>query len=368
MKEAIAKCLSAALLCLLLTACADKTELNERAFVNSLALDWQEGGFHAEAAVYDLTSLDGKSAGGENGAEKSIRQGDGGTVSEAVKKADEGSAQILFFGHSKAAVIGERLAKNKKPLMEALDALERDWELSRKSYVFISEGEAYKALGAKTGGEGSAGEFIDKYFSKSREETFSMNLEELFISLRNSENALVPRITVENDGLKIGGSAIVKDFELCGFLDEASTRGLMWQKGKTKGAVVAAEYSGIQTPVTVLSCSAKTVFYDNGEGLAMRITAKVSGNLGEHVFGYDYDDASIAEIEELTECVIEKEITGAFDELKALDADAADIKSMLKKKNYALWQKYAGDWAETFRTISVEAQANVKIKGAGRIK
>ena len=106
---------------LFLTGCYDYQELNNRAIIAGVAIDYEEDAFHI-----DLEILNNKKS--SNQEEESSKtyyvKGSGPTLDKAFQDCHSRLSKEPYYSHLKILILGEEVAKEK--LSEVLDYMIRD--------------------------------------------------------------------------------------------------------------------------------------------------------------------------------------------------------------------------------------------------
>ena len=295
------------------------------------------------------------------------------TVSEAIRLIDTFSSERLYFGHTKAIIFSEEVLKDENLFREALDAIERNRELSRNLLVLATFDDMNAILNAKIPGEPLIGAFIADFYRKSEGAaiTFKQDLEGLTRRLRSESNAMIPILSLEGGKedaqIKLGGTAIIKDFRLSGKLNDSQTRAFMWFYGKAKGALITSEHEGIDVPMRISSSKSKTSFYeDNG-----RIRCLLDISLQAEVEEFDFlgvglnEDNALRELSLISQNIISDEITQLFTLFRdELNVDGFGLCERLRKQDDILYARY-GD--EAYSLMTLVPRVHLEITGAGVI-
>ncbi|MFC5446913.1 Ger(x)C family spore germination protein [Paenibacillus aestuarii] len=162
------------LICLSLSGCWDRQEIEERAVILGIGIDQAEpdaekkelplshkpGQLHipskkmirltVQVAVPGRIPLGPGMGGGESssGGNRTVWvvSGVGHTIDDAINGLQQRIAPPLFFGHLRVIVVSERVAKN--GLVNLNDFFRRNPEIRRMSWMFISRGEAMDIMKA----------------------------------------------------------------------------------------------------------------------------------------------------------------------------------------------------------------------------
>ncbi len=377
------------LLPLLLCSCWDKIELENRGFVISLGIDKYKKG--EDAATFEdnaqknrftvlmaLPNVGALLGTGGKEESKSVKKAANETVSAAMRLIDSYSSQKLYFGQTKVVVLGEELLMDQNLLREAVDALERNRELSRKIIILSSKNSVEDVLKSSAPGEPLMGLFVSDFYKNnlsSAEMAFRQDLESMTRQLRFSGDVLIPQISLEGDGekkdIKLGGTAVIKNYELVGWLDDKQTRGYLWAKENGKGAQVVAEYDNTFIPLRVNKNKAKISLYEENGTIVCHMDIKVKGVIEEYIFA----NSKISEPQELKalskvyEDLVRSEVESIFNCFQnEFAVDGFSLQEELRKKNYALYLKNADDFESAFQKMKLTTSVDVEITSTGVIK
>jgi len=142
---------------LALTGCWDKREINELAFVQGVIIDKDANNIklilHILKPSVLAQSKGGGRMGGGGGGESSkpylIMSEEGPTLSKALSKFNNSLSRELFIQQNDIFFISEKLARS--GLNEILDALTRQNEFRRTSYLMVLKGKPEDIMQAPAG-------------------------------------------------------------------------------------------------------------------------------------------------------------------------------------------------------------------------
>lgn len=272
---------------LCLTGCWDKVELENRGFVVSLGIDKCEeknepDGDSRYTISLALPNVEAMASPGGNEESKSVKKADHMTVAAAMGLLDSYSSEKLYYGQTRVAVLGKDVLEDDVLFREAVDALERNPEISRKLIMLGTDSAALDILEAKAPGEPFMGLFVSNYYqNRSRPSaTFRLDLEDMTEQLRRGAG-VIPKIQIENEEIRLEGAAVMKDYKLAGWLNREQTRGYLWAKGNGVGAQLPACFEGTYLTLRVDRNKAKARFYEDGEQSLCVLTIQVEGVIDE---------------------------------------------------------------------------------------
>ncbi|MBM7615951.1 Ger(x)C family spore germination protein [Alkaliphilus hydrothermalis] len=378
-------------LSMFLTACWDKTEINDRAFVLALGIDHippseqpKEDREHKalekvlgeHAPHYRMTYAFPKQmlAGGEPTVENIIMSSVGENIYINERQMKARVDNQLFLGHLKSVVLGEEVVKTPQMFREVLDALEKDPLISRKVNLAIAVGEAKEVLNVEPKQESISGQFItDLFMGEDRTNRAPVaDLDQLFISLHDNSNAAIPRLTGAEEELKLGGAAIIKNYEFVGWIGELESMGLMILKNETDIFVVTINADGINIPYQVTEIKTVYTIQQKDKEIKMLIEIEAEGDIVQYFFDPEEDVLDPALLEKL-EQEVEKKLQGivmhTVEKLqKDLETDVLGFDTYIKRHNPDLWAQVGKDWVEIFPTVEVEVVVDAKIRRVGLTK
>lgn len=134
------RCLPLFLLCVLLSGCWDRAEIEERTQVVAISLDGHESGYLVSIQVPIPLQIAGSGEG--SGGENPVTQlsSTGSTPVEAMNNLQKRLNQRLLIGQTKVIAISDELAR--RNLSTLLDGWRRDPNVRRLMWPIIIEGQA----------------------------------------------------------------------------------------------------------------------------------------------------------------------------------------------------------------------------------
>ena len=361
---------------LLCTGCWDKAELENRGFIVSLGID--KASDDAEDTAYDLTmtlpniaAIAGKD--GAEGETRTLLHAQADTLAAAMRMADAQTGQTLYYGHTKIAVFGANVLSDEILFKQAADALGRNNELSQKLIILATEDSAAKVLDAKSPNEPLIGTFVSNFYKNSADDlhvTVRADLEQLLLQLNTTGDIIIPRISIEDDEIRLSGAAVVKDAALAGWLNEAETRGLLWLRGEGVGTILTAHLPSptaekpLHVPFRTLRNRRTLSFHESADGLVCRLTLRATGSIEELTVSPDMliSDDILHILSQKFEAEITREAAQTFALFQTeYGVDAADFLRTLYKQNPGLYRKYVQDPEDAFRQMTLEADVHVTI-------
>lgn len=355
------------------TGCWNAREINELAFVLSIALDKADSGFKVTAQVAKPEQYSKTPSGSASSTEKEkpfwIISGTGRTIFEAVRNMASISPRRIFWSHIKIIIIGEELAKS--DIREILDFFSRNPELRFRTLVAVAPGKAADILEVVPTMEKDPSFNIEKIIEKVNltGKGYRVMLKDFLEDyLEPNLNPVASKIILTSEEsksvVKVEGASVFDDTRLVGWLDETETRGLLWIENKISGSVrvVDCPYDGL--PVTLEISQGKTKVkstIDNGTPF-FTITANATGKLTEKACTtYFTDPVELHELEKALASSISDDIKATVAAAQRYDSDFLDFSGVLHREHMNEWDKISANWPQIFSKVKYSIQVEVKI-------
>lgn len=380
------KMIASLLVCILLVGCWDKADMEDRSYVITLGVDKYEpkeegkiedepeNKFSLSLGIAELSEMSENKKGGQNDEKKAVEIS-GRTISSAIKAADMYSSRQIYLGQLKTVIFGEEILKDKEAFKEALEALEKNQEVSTKAIILATEGKAVDCVNAILKENDSSGLFIWDFYKNIAENvatTGHLDLENVLIDLRSTGNTVIPRIKVENEKTKLGGGALISNDSLCGIFKDLEERGYLWIKGRAKGAVVDVQKEDKTIPMWVLKNGCKFDFEEKEGKIKATLFIDIEGSIEGSTTGKDslLKEENIDNLEALFAQAIQDEVRNTIQLAQSeYHADVIQLSKELRKRNYSLYKKQKGKTNnEIFESMIIEPIVNVSIRSVGVIE
>jgi len=281
-----------------------------------------------------------------------------------------GTSQEPYYGQAKAIILGEGLLDDSALLAQAIDAMERNREISRKVVMLAYRGDSADILRADTEGE-QLGMHISNFYSKSGVAlgvAFKKDLESVLKDLRSFGGTVIPLIAVEDGLISLSGAALVSDFRLTGWLDDSEVRGLMLARGSGKGAHLTADFDGTRVPLRLSYQRARLKFDRDERGLVCVLDIRAKGSVEEYNANSRKDISSpenVAKLNELFAHAIEREVSAAHTRLAQSGVDGFGLLERLRKFNYDLYEEFVTEGKICISDITIIPIVDVRVTDVG---
>lgn len=381
------------------TGCLPTVQLNQRALVQAVGIDWEDNKIKLTMQVFSPNTGGGSNIGASVENAKII-QASGANLTEAMQNATLTQGKKLFIGHNRIIIIGANLAK--KGLKQELTYLTTNAEARKNVSVVIAENKASDILKAKINQGILPAEALQKIVDNTMTSGFVENIK-LFQFLRALENkhesAILPVISLKKESAKnetsesknanldektseskqaeieeissisVETMALIKNGKLLRILPKNQSRGVLFIRNAVdtttiltsndKFNLAAVNLSEVKTSISTKSTP---------DEIRIKVIINSSATLGETQINPNtsiiLDD--IKDVERASEMLIEAECKAAFEQVIQNDkADVLYFGSLVWKENIELWETLRNDWSENISKIKFEVKAHVDIDRFG---
>jgi len=247
--------------CLLLCSCIRTVNLQDRAIVQAVGVDIENGQYAITLQVFSPDGSGGQTIVDPTKQNSRVITCYGKTVAEALEETSISQGKVFFMGHNRLIVLGESCKK--RNLKEILDFFVTSGESRADVKVMASEGEAYDILAADINQGILPAQSIEKTVENAYDNSKIANT--FLIDILKNDDVLIPVIrTFEEKGerelktVALEGSELYTLGEYKVTFNLSETRGALFLKGWGKTAVFSAENG-----VSVRVYKAKTTFKNN---------------------------------------------------------------------------------------------------------
>lgn len=385
--------------CTFFTGCIPTVQLNERALVQAIGIDWEDNKIKLTMQVFSPNTGGGSNIGASVENAKII-QASGANITEAMQNATLSQGKKLFIGHNRIIIIGSDLAK--KGLKQELVYLTTNAEARKNVSIVIAETKASDILKAKINQGILPAEALQKIVDNTMTSGFVENVK-LFQFLRalanKHEAAILPVISLKKEDGNLGSSgsekadssekgsedksteieeissisvetmAVIKDGMLLRVLPQDQSRGVLFIRNAVNSTTLLTSNDKFDLAAINLT-KVKTSFSitNNADEIEIKAIINSSATLGETQIKQDVtvvlDD--IKDVERASEELIEAECNTAFDQvIKKDNADVLYFGSMVWKEDVKVWETLRENWSNNVSKIKFKIEAHVDIDRFG---
>ncbi|MGI6036037.1 MAG: Ger(x)C family spore germination protein [Limnochordia bacterium] len=276
-----------------------------------------------------------------------------------------------YFGQARVLVIGEEAAR--QSLKDPLDFFHRHREVSRRMKLVIAKGDAEQVIKVSPEIENLLGIYLDNLIELV---TLSgriqrKNLGEAARDLFSNGNALLPRARPEKTEVTVGGSAVIKNWQLVGWLGELETMGSLFASDRIRGGLLVVgnpEANTGEIAFIIRSSNTRIKVVPAGDRICFQFHIFTEGDVVEQLGGKLLGEPPlIKSIEELVQQEIVDVTLGAMGKLqREFRVDPLGLGDRVWKQQPRIWEQVKANWDEYhFPRAKVQVQSQVRIRRIG---
>lgn len=376
------------ILCLFLTGCWDRRELNELAITLAFGIDKVEDEYQVTAQIVVPSEISMKTSTGRSPV--TLFQANGETVYEAIRKMTKNSPRKIYPGHLRMIVIGEELAE--EGIGESLELLSRDLEVRSDFYVVIAKDKtAAEILNITTTLEAIPANKMFNTLKTSEEAWAATNgiiLDELIADLTSEGKEAVLTGILVTGNQEIGTSkqnvesitpsarivydhlAVFKKDKLVGWLTERESIGYNDITNSVKNTVTAISCPKEgKVSIEIIQLHSDVKGKINKGKPEVDVNIKVKGNVGEVECQINLSEQkTIVELEKITEKKMEDTINQTIETAqKQYESDIFGFGEAIHRSNPKEWNKIKEQWDEEFTELTANVKVDVKLRHTGTV-
>ncbi|MGG1449089.1 Ger(x)C family spore germination protein [Bacillus subtilis] len=376
MKKTIYKCVVPLLICILLTGCWDRTEINDIAFVVSSAIDKKKDQYRVAMQIPLVGQLGGQTGGGGGTAGSKtwyVDSASGTTIREANNKLQTSLSRTINTSHRRTVIIGEDMARD--GVAPVFDILTRNPQNRLTALILVSRGEARDILNTDVQLEQFPAEMIRELaiIATSRPVFLSRFMSDL-VEIGSDPYAPVISASKTKPGgkgksnLKIDGLAIFKKDRLMDiFKDEHMTAALMLlNQARQPEFIVDLPNQMGQASIQLQKSNASFHAAEKNGKLSMTIEIRAKGIIMENQSTYETrENDQYYIIQKALNRTIKKDVTSTVHRLQKLKADPAGFQDRTIRSTATTKNLLKKEWEEVYKDMEVHVVPIVTIEQGG---
>lgn len=346
------------------------------------------------------------------------------SVASSIDDLEMRSKDTVTFSHVKAIFLGESLMKDPKLFKQTIDAISRDMLIARNVPLLAVNGEATLTSQVENTEQPILGLYVLDYFNN-KERPVSFVKKQLmgnFIrEIDETRIATIPIFHVEEieeeiaqkeaspakeqnnqeeveksenkmmgmgvgqkedvgatdekgkdrkmDQINISGAALIKDYELVGYVSKEDVRSQLFVEGKIKNSPVMATYRGGPVTYTIKEEDTSISFEDTPEGPVCLIEIQTKGNISEYLDESGEEMINATNTDEIKQQIanqVVEQVKVGIKKAKEMNIDFVGLGLAMYRREPKMWNRYAAGWeAGIFVDMPIEIGVNVDIQSAG---
>lgn len=368
------------ILCLLLSGCTERREMNELNFSLGAMFDYDGEKnlyeMHSQVAVNEAFSkIQGRTQIRETFY---IFRGEADTTFGAVRDAAKNTANRLLWSHCDVYVMGENFAQ--RGILPFLDIAKRHHEIRTTAYIFVSDVPQEQLLSINDGQEKVPLMSLKKLVILGHQrhgQTISKQIIEVWQDLTKENSAyLIPLVNIkkpehqareEKTKFEMAGAAVFRGDKMVGKLTPQETRGYLFATDQIENSVFSLEVQGRKVAVELVGCKTRLTPYIQDGAIAFRLEILPQFNFGEsdrpeNLENQAFDKAT----ERAFNLVVEQEVKRSIEKAQQLKADYLNLAREVQLADHKIWQQIQKQWAEEiFPDLPIEVKVQSQLLRTG---
>ncbi|GMK42122.1 spore germination protein KC [Paenibacillus sp. CCS19] len=391
LKRTVCCILLLSLLCMVVTGCGNRTELNEISIVSASGIDWKDGKWIVTYQLVLPQAIASHGSGTSSGAAPiNVFSTSGDTIRGAISKASYEMSRRLYFSQNQIVVISDQAAEH--GLTSLFDAYLRNPDSRETVSVFLtkrrSAREVLEHLIPLEEIPGAAIERMSRNEEKNGSTLPNMSMYRVLLDLLGPTKATgITSIdisgsdplnsmqkmgkTYSSSKIKLGQLGILHEDKLAGWIGHTDSYGVMWMRNQIRNSTLwfpcSGEQKAEQAVMRVNRTKTKLSAKKDGDSWKLHVQIHAKGTLME--YPCDSDLTKPANVEELEKRAADKLTELVQDSFKAVQEVKVDILGFgeaVRLKDPKGWNKMASRWNEqVFPQTTVEPDVHVTIERTG---
>lgn len=358
-----------------LSGCVPHTELNEKAIVLAIGIDYEDGIFKTCFQYYNPSGAGGQTLVDNSQPNVLTAKGEGENVYGALEDASFRCGRELMLGVTQLIIIGEDAARHS--VDQVMNFTKSYFQSHPDMLVAVSEGKACEYMQVKFT-EGTVSTQKLKFMLQNAEKNGIVALPsalELFMSLQTElRSSCLPLFRlIEGEGdeksdtsedgknIEICGGALIKDGKMIDKTDIQVMSGLEMLCCKTETGTVTVDYEGEKVSIGLVDIKTKLIPHFENGGLVFDVKVFSKGRylIEPH---NSYIDNNNEKMNRLCGEELIKRMTRAIEEtMSKYGADPCILEKTIRHYDYKLWNVIKDNFEEVLKNCHFRFEADIDI-------
>ena len=358
--------ITAAVVC---SGCIPHTELNEKAIVLAVAVDYEDEKYKVTFQYYSPTGIGGQTPVDNSQPNVLTSSGEGENVYEAMEEASFKCGRKLMSGVIQIIIIGEEAAVNS--VDKVTDFAESSFQSRPDMLIAISSGKAEELMKVKFN-EGTVSTQKLRFLLNNAQAnglTVLPSALDYYITLETKQQSIcLPVLKLIDDGksdasedgktIEIDGGALIKNGRSLGMVSAEVTEGIQLLWGKTTDISVTVQREEEKVSIRLSKVKVKIEPIMEGDTLVFKVGASCRG---EYLVAPPHHNNNDEMEQKCGEQLIKLMKTAAEETVLKCGADPINLEKTVRHHDYSLWKQIEDNWEETLINSRFEFDVKVEI-------
>ncbi len=272
-------------------------------------------------------------------------------------------------------VIGEEAARDPETIKKLFDEIQRSPQMNRRVKICIAKGKAQDIINTEIPSNPVVGRFLSEMLIKLKRESYQdiYTFDEAILHLGQTGNAMVPVVEINEKSLKVERAAVVKEYELRGFLEpmEVETIMLLLNPERANIRNINIEVDGTTVALGAVDVSMTKDINLNGDKLSVDYYITLYCYIDSFIIGNNNleDKGFMNKIKEEAVKNITDVASNTIDKLQhTYRSDLLRIKDNLYKFHKSDFDKIEDKYDEVFEAADINVHLDMEIRSTGLVK
>lgn len=352
---------------LVVTGCWDSAEINKREFIFAVGIDKNPDNLKFTSEIPKINE------GSEE--ERLVYTKDSTNFADFYATSYLHSEKAISDRLMQVIVLGEDVARDSETVKKLFDEIQRSPQMNRRVKICISKGKAEEIINMEIPSNPIVGRFLSDMLIKLKRESFQdiYTFDEAILHLGQTGNAMVPVVEINDKSLKVERAAVVKEYELVGFLEPMEVETIMLLLNPNRANIrnfnitvddVTVGLGAVDVSMTEeLNLSGNKLTADYFITLYCYIDSFIMGDdrLEDKSFMNKIKEQAAKQITDISQNTINK-LQHTY------RADLLRLKDDLYKYHKGEFDQIEDKYDEVFEDADINVHINVDIKSTGLVK
>lgn len=351
----------------LLAGCWDSVEINKREYLYALGID------KAPNSLLFTSEIPKINEGSEE--QRLVYSRESNDFASFYANSYLHFEKVISDRLMQVIVLGEDVARDSEAVKRIFDEIQRSPQINRRVKICIAKGKAKDIINAEIPSSPIVGRFLSDMLVKLKRENYQdiYTFDEAILHLGKTGNAMVPVVEVNDKSLKVEKAAVIKEYEMQGFLDpeEVTTVMVLINPEKAKIPNINIEVEGTNISLGAAELTMTKDFNLSGDKLKADYYITMYIYIDSFITGSNKlaDKSYLNKIKDEAKKSLLTVAEKTIDKLQhTYRTDLLKIKDNLYKYHKKDYENIMDKYDEVFEAADINIHLDLKIKSTGLVK
>lgn len=362
----------------ILTGCWSRIEINDRAFVTAMFIDYPEKGVYEVSLGFPLPNrmINGVGlAGNNNGNQYTIVTKRSESIPVAIRKIRSDLSREISWGHCRVVVVGRKMAE--LGIDQLLEFAAREPNFHTKTFLFVSPTNGQDISKLTPVFERLPSEVLREYAQ--RNVTLGATIKDFLEAEASGGDMLTGMLTIGQTEMlsekgKVStwvgtdGAALFKNGVMVGTLDVIGMRAGLWLKGKMKSSMnsIKSPTDGKTISFLIQTSKASIKPILNGDQIEFKIQIEAEDDVLSSESNIDLlDPKQVDTLEDLLSKQLKDRVLRTIQTTQSKGVDVFNLGRILAWRYPKVWEQNKDRWHEVYKDCKIHVTTQIYVKRTG---